>query len=199
MEVVGRHRISDIIFQYLRLSLSIIAADYLLTLLRNNKDAMEYLSKERYDEITAELNNLITVVYPKVKDDLSEARAQGDLSENCGYRAARSAQAKTISRIRFLQRVLEHSRVIDVKQLPKDRVVLLSRVDFTNLATGAGMSYTMVSPHEMNLEEGKISIKSPIGQALMGKKVGDIAVVNAPAGTMELRIDRISLEDGNNP
>lgn len=160
---------------------------------------MEYLSKERYDEITAELNNLITVVYPKVKDDLSEARAQGDLSENCGYRAARSAQAKTISRIRFLQRVLEHSRVIDVKQLPKDRVALLSRVDFTNLATGAGMSYTMVSPHEMNLEEGKISIKSPIGQALMGKKVGDIAVVNAPAGTMELRIDRISLEDGNNP
>ena len=156
---------------------------------------MEYLSKERYDEIASELNNLITVVYPKVKDDLSEARAQGDLSENCGYRAARSAQAKTISRIRFLQRVLEHSRVIDVAQLPKDRVVLLSRVEFTNLATNARMTYTMVSPHEMNLEGGKISIKSPIGQALMGKKVGDIAVVNAPAGTMKLRIDNISLDN----
>ena len=153
---------------------------------------MEYLSKERYDEIAAELNNLITVVYPKVKDDLSEARAQGDLSENCGYRAARSAQAKTISRIRFLQRVLEHSRVIDTKLLPKDQVSLLSRVRFTNLNTGTTTTYTIVSPHEMNLEAGKISMKSPLGQALMGKKAGDIAEVHAPAGTLRLRIEEIS-------
>ena len=153
---------------------------------------MEYLSKERYDEIAAELDNLINVVYPKVKDDLSEARAQGDLSENCGYRAARSAQAKTISRIRFLQRVLEHSRVIDTKLLPKDQVSLLSRVRFTNLNTGTMTTYTIVSPHEMNLEAGKISLKSPLGQALMGKKAGDIAEVHAPAGTLRLRIEEIS-------
>ena len=153
---------------------------------------MEYLSKERYDEIAAELDNLINVVYPKVKDDLSEARAQGDLSENCGYRAARSAQAKTISRIRFLQRVLEHSRVIDTKLLPKDQVSLLSRVRFTNLNTGTTTTYTIVNPHEMNLEAGKISLKSPLGQALMGKKVGDIAEVHAPAGTLRLRIEEIS-------
>lgn len=152
---------------------------------------MEYLSKERYDEIAAELDNLINVVYPKVKDDLSEARAQGDLSENCGYRAARTAQAKTISRIRFLQRVLEHSRVIDTTQLPKDQVTLLSKVEFTNLATNAKMTYTLVSPHEMNLEGGKISIKSPIGQALMGKRVGEVAEVQVPAGTLKLRIDNI--------
>lgn len=156
---------------------------------------MEYLSQERYDEIVKELNHLINVVYPKVKDDLSEARAQGDLSENCGYRAARSAQAKTISRIRFLQRVLENSRVIDTKYLPKDKVVLLSKVEFTNLDTDARMSYTIVSPHEMNLEGGKISMKSPIGHALMGKRVGDIAEVHAPAGIMRLRIDSISLND----
>ena len=153
---------------------------------------MEYLSKERYDEIAAELDNLINVVYPKVKDDLSEARAQGDLSENCGYRAARSAQAKTISRIRFFQRVLEHSRVIDTKLLPKDQVSLLSRVRFTNLNTGTTTTYTIVSPHEMNLEAGKISLKSPLGQALMGKKAGDIAEVHAPAGTLRLRIEEIS-------
>ena len=153
---------------------------------------MEYLSKERYDEIAAELDNLINVVYPKVKDDLSEARAQGDLSENCGYRAARSAQAKTISRIRFLQRVLEHSRVIDTKLLPKDQVGLLSRVRFTNLNTGTTTTYSIVSPHEMNLEAGKISLKSPLGQALMGKKAGDIAEVHAPAGTLRLRIEEIS-------
>lgn len=158
---------------------------------KKKKHAMEYLSKERYDEIAAELNNLITVVYPKVKDDLSEARAQGDLSENCGYRAARSAQAKTIGRIRFLQRVLENSRIIDVSQLPKDKVGLLSKVEFTNVTTNARMTCTIVSPHEMNLEEGKISLKSPIGLALMGKKIGDVAEVQAPSGTMKLKIEKI--------
>lgn len=76
---------------------------------------MEYLSKERYDEIVAELNNLIDVEYPRIKDALSEARAQGDLSENFEYRAARRAQAKAISRIRFLQKILQYSRIIDTK------------------------------------------------------------------------------------
>ena len=155
---------------------------------------MEYLSKKRYGEISAELKHLVSEVYPKVKDDLAEARAQGDLSENAGYREARRIQAKTISRIRFLQRVLEHSRVISPDVLPKDRVCLLSRVEFTNLATDARMSFEIVSPHEMNLEAGKISLKSPIGAALMGKKVGDIAEARVPSGTLRLRIDSISFE-----
>lgn len=154
---------------------------------------MEYLSKERYDEISAELNNLINVEYPRIKDALSEARAQGDLSENYEYRAARRAQAKTISRIRFLQNVLKFSRVIDPANLPKDKVTLLSTVTFTNLGTGKEMTYTIVSPHEMNLQEGKISLKSPIGAALMGKKAGDVVDVHAPAGVMQLRIESVSL------
>ena len=153
---------------------------------------MEYLSKQRYDEIAAELDHLINVVYPKVKDDLAEARAQGDLSENAGYREARRIQGKTISRIRFLQKVLEHSRVIDPDNLPKDRVCLLSRVEFTNLSTNARMSFEIVSPHEMDLEAGKISLKSPIGAALMGKKVGEIAEAQVPAGTLRLRIESIT-------
>lgn len=153
---------------------------------------MEYLSKQRYTEIAAELENLITVVYPKIKDDLSEARAQGDLSENCGYRAARSAQAKAISRIRYLQNVLKFSRIIDESQLPKDRVTLLSKVEFTNLNTNSRMTFTIVSPHEMNLEEGKISLKSPIGSSLMGKRPGDIAEAATPSGTIRLRIESIS-------
>ena len=157
---------------------------------------MEYLSKQRYDEIDAELKNLIEVVYPKVKDDLAEARAQGDLSENAGYREARRIQAKTISRIRFLQKVLEHSRVITPDVLPKDRVSLLSRVEFTNLATDARMSFQIVSPHEMDLEAGKISLKSPIGAALMGKKIGEIAEAHVPSGTLCLRIESITLEEG---
>ena len=125
------------------------------------------------------MKHLIYEVYPKVTDDLAEASAQGDRSDNAGYREARRNQAKTISRIRFLQKILEHSRVIDPDALPKDRVCLLSRVVFTNLATNARMT-------------GKISLKSPIGAALMGKKVGDIAEAQVPSGTLRLRIDSIT-------
>ena len=155
---------------------------------------MEYLSKQRYDEIAAELKHLINEVYPKVKDDLAEASAQGDRSDNAGYREARRMQAKTISRIRFLQNILEHSRVIDPDALPKDRVSLLSVVEFTNLTTNKRMKFEIVSPHEMNLEAGKISLKSPIGAALMGKKVGEIAVAQVPSGTLRLRIESISMD-----
>ena len=155
---------------------------------------MEYLSKERYDEIAAELRHLIHVVYPKVQDDLAEASAQGDRSDNAGYREARRLQGKTISRIRFLQKILEHSRVIDPDLLPKDRVCLLSRVEFTNLSTNARMAFQIVSPHEMDLEAGKISLKSPIGAALMGKTVGEIAEAQVPSGILRLRIDSILFE-----
>ena len=159
---------------------------------------MEYLSKQRYDEIAAELKHLINEVYPKVTDDLAEASAQGDRSDNAGYREARRMQGKTISRIRFLQKILEHSRVIDPDALPKDRVCLLSRVEFTNLATNTRMTFEIVSPHEMDLEAGKISLKSPIGAALMGKKVGEIAEAQVPSGTLRLRIDSITFDFPNN-
>ena len=155
---------------------------------------MEYLSKQRYDEIAAELKHLIEEVYPKVQEDLAETSAQGDRSENAGYREARRVQGKTISRIRFLQKILEHARVVDPDVLPKDRVCLLSQVEFTNLATNARMRFQIVSPHEMNLEAGKISLKSPIGAALMGKKVGEIAEAHVPAGTLRLRIESITLD-----
>jgi len=155
---------------------------------------MEYLSKQRYDEISAELNHLINEVYPTVQEDLAEASAQGDRSDNAGYREARRTQGKTISRIRFLQKILEHSRVIDPEVLPKDRVSLLSRVEFTNIQTNTRMCFQIVSPHEMDLEAGKISFKSPIGAALMGKKAGEIAEAKVPSGTLRLRIERITLD-----
>ena len=155
---------------------------------------MEYLSKQRYDEISAELKHLIGVVYPRVQEDLAEASAQGDRSDNAGYREARRLQAKTISRIRFLQKILEHSRVVDPDLLPKDRVCLLSRVGFTNLSTNTRMEFMIVSPHEMDLEAGKISLKSPIGAALMGKKVGETAEARVPSGTVYLRIESITFD-----
>ena len=141
-----------------------------------------------------ELKHLIGEVYPKIKDDLAEASAQGDRSDNAGYREARRNQAKTISRIRFLQKILEHSRVIDPGHLPKDEVCLLSRVEFTNLLTQTRMAFQVVSPHEMDLEAGKISLKSPIGAALMGKRVGEIAEAQVPSGTLRLRIESITLD-----
>ena len=153
---------------------------------------MEYLSKQKYDEIAAELHHLIGEVYPKVREDLAEASAQGDRSDNAGYREARRIQGKTISRIRFLQKILENSRVIDPEVLPKDRVSLLSRVEFTNLTTNARMTIEIVSPHEMDLEAGKVSLKSPIGAALMGKKVGETVEVRVPSGILQLRIDSIT-------
>ena len=155
---------------------------------------MEYLSKQRYDELSAELNHLIHEVYPKVTEDLAEASAQGDRSDNAGYREARRIQAKTISRIRYLQKILEHSRVINPDILPTDRVCLLSRVEFTNLSTNARMTFQIVSPHEMDLEAGKISLKAPIGAALMGGKVGEIVEAQVPSGILRLKIESITLD-----
>ena len=153
---------------------------------------MEYMSQEGYDKLVAELRELEAQV-PKVKDAIAEARAQGDLSENYEYRAAKREQAKLLSRIRFKQRVLEFARVIDTKRLKADTVGLLTKVELTNLNTQARMAYTLVSPHESNLQEMKLSIKSPIGQALVGKKVGDVVEVKVPVGTLKLRIDDIQL------
>ena len=155
---------------------------------------MEYMSQEGYDKLVEELRYLEQVELPRVKDAISEARDKGDLSENFEYHAAKREQARLLGRIRFKQRVLEFARVIDMSRLNTDGVGLLSRVEMTNLANNAKMTYTIASPHEANLREGKISIKSPIGQALLNKHVGDVVEVSVPAGVMKLRIESITVE-----
>jgi len=154
---------------------------------------MEYMSQEGYDKLVAELRQLESVELPRVREAIAEARDKGDLSENFEYHAAKREQGRLLSRIRFKQRVLEHARVIDTSRLGSDTVGLLSRVAMTNLANNATMTYTVVSPHEANLREGKISIKSPIAQALLGKKAGDMVEVRVPAGLLKLRIESIEL------
>lgn len=154
---------------------------------------MEYMSKEGYESLVAELKHMETVELPQVRDAIAEARAQGDLSENFEYHAAKREQARLLGRIRFKQRVLEYARVIDSSRLVKDKVGLLSKVRITNVGNNATMSYTIVSPHEANMAEGKISIKSPIAQALLNKAVGDVVQVQVPAGMLKLRIDDIQL------
>lgn len=154
---------------------------------------MEYLSKECYDKLVAELNELINVELPKVKNEISEARDKGDLSENFEYHAAKRAQGKLLGRIRFKQRVLQYARVMDTSQLDSNTVGLFRKVEITNMGTQAQMTYTIVNPHEADLKEWKISIKSPIAEALLGKRIGDIVEVHVPAGTLSLRIDNITM------
>ena len=154
---------------------------------------MEYMSQEGYDKLVEELRQMINEELPKVKDAIAEARDKGDLSENFEYHAAKREQARLLSRIRFKQNVLKYARVMDKSRLSSDSIALLSKVEMTNLTTGAKMNYTIVSPHEANLREGKISINSPIGKALLNKKVGDIIEVTVPIGLLKLRIDKVSL------
>lgn len=151
------------------------------------------MSQEGYDKLVAELRELETVELPRVREAIAEARDKGDLSENFEYHAAKREQARLLGRIRFKQRVLEHARVIDMSRLSTDKVQLLSKVEMANLDTGMKMNYTLVSPHEADLREGKISIKSPIGQALLYKKVGDTVEVRVPAGLLRLHILNIQL------
>jgi transcription elongation factor GreA len=153
--------------------------------------SIEYMSQEGYDKLVAELQQMVNVELPQVKDAIAEARDKGDLSENFEYHAAKREQARLLGRIRFKQRVLENARVIDTSLLHSDSVGLLSKVEMTNLANNAKMTYTIASPNEANLREGKISIKSPIAQALLNKKVGDVVEVRVPAGLMKLRIESI--------
>ena len=153
---------------------------------------MEYMSQEGYDKLVAELRELENVELPRVRDAIAEARDKGDLSENFEYHAAKREQGRLLSRIRFKQKVLANARVLDTSRLQGDTVQLLSHVEIMNLGNGRKVSYTIASPHEANIHEGKISIKSPIAQALLGKKAGDVVEVRVPAGLLRLRIESLT-------
>ncbi len=150
------------------------------------------MSQEGYDKLVAELHELESEL-PKIKEAIAEARAMGDLSENFEYHAAKRAQGRLLSRISYKQKVLENARVIDKSRISADSVQLLCKVEITNLAMDRKMTYTITSPNEANIREGKISVKSPIAQALINKKVGDVVEVHVPAGLLKLRIESISL------
>ena len=155
---------------------------------------MEYISQEGYDKLVEELRYMESVELPRVRDAIAEARDKGDLSENYEYRAAKREQARLLGRIRYKQRVLEFARVVDKTRLQSDVVGLLSKVTITNMGNGKQMTYTLTSTAEANLREGKLSIKSPIAQALLNKKAGATVEVQVPAGRLTLRIDKLETE-----
>ena len=151
------------------------------------------MSQEGYDKLVAEIRHLREVELPRVIDAVAEARDKGDLSENYEYRAAKREQSRLFGRIRFKQRILANARVLDTTSRKADTGQLLSNVELTDLNKNRSLRFTIVSTHEANIKEGKISVKSPIAQALINKKKGDIVQVRVPAGILKLRIDDIQL------
>ena len=154
---------------------------------------MAYMSQEGYDNLIAELRRLEGVERPKASAAIAEARDKGDLSENSEYEAAKEAQAHLEDKINQLKLAIQDAKVVDTSRLSTDSVQILTKVDMTNLTTKTKMTYTIVSENEANLREGKISIKTPIAQGLLGKKVGDEVEITIPRGTIKLRIDNIAL------
>ena len=154
---------------------------------------MAYMSQEGYDNLVAELKRLEEVERPKASAAIAEARDKGDLSENSEYDAAKEAQAKLENKINLMKRQLAEAKIVDTSRLSTDAVQIMSKVEMTNMATKAKMTYTIVSESEANLREGKISITTPIAQGLLNHKVGDEVEVTIPRGTIKLRIDKITV------
>jgi transcription elongation factor GreA len=154
---------------------------------------MTYMSQEGYDKLIAELQYLESVERPKASAAIAEARDKGDLSENSEYDAAKEAQGHLEDKINRLKLTIAEAKIVDTSRLSTDCVQILSKVEMTNMATKAKMKYTIVSENEANLREGKISIKTPIAQGLLNKKVGDVVEIQIPRGVIKLRIDSISI------
>ncbi len=154
---------------------------------------MAYMSQEGYDNLIAELQHLESVERPKISAAIAEARDKGDLSENSEYEAAREAQAHLEDKINRMKMTIAEAKIVDTSRLSTEMVQIMSKVEMTNLKTKAKMNYTIVSENEANLKEGKISIKTPIAQGLLNKKVGDEVEIDIPGGKLHLRIDNISL------
>ena len=152
------------------------------------------MSQDGYDKMVAELKRLESVERPKASAAIAEAADKGDLSENSEYDAAKEAQAHLEDKINQLKRSISEAKIVDVSRLSTDAVQILSKVEMTNLTTKAKMTYTIVSESEANLKEGKISIKNPIAQGLLNKKVGDEVEIKIPRGVIKLRIDKITVE-----
>ena len=155
---------------------------------------MAYMSQKGYDEMVAQLQQLETVERPKASAAIAGARDKGDLSENAEYDAAKEAQAHLETKINQLKLAIAEAKVIDTSRLSTEAVQILSTVEMTNMANNTKMRYTIVSENEANIKVGKISIKTPIAQGLLNKKVGDVVEIAIPRGTIKLRIDKITLE-----
>ena len=153
---------------------------------------VSYYTAEGLKKLKDELNQLRDIERPKASQAIAEARDKGDLSENAEYDAAKEAQGLLELKIAKMEEILAGARLIDESQLDVSKVLVLSTVKLKNTQNGMLMSYTLVAESEADLKSGKISVNSPIGKGLLGKKVGDIAEIKVPNGTMGFEIVAIA-------
>ena len=152
-----------------------------------------YVTQETFDKMQAELHRMKTVDRPAASQAIAEAREKGDLKENAEYDAAKEAQGLLEARINNLETIVATARILDAANINTNRVSILTKVTLTNLNTNKEFTYQIVSEGESDLKSGKISVTSPIGSGLLGKEVGDVAEVSVPAGSLKLRIEKISI------
>ena len=155
---------------------------------------VSYYTEEGLKKLREELNVLKDIERPKASQAIAEARDKGDLSENAEYDAAKEAQGMLELQISRLEKILSNARIVNESQLDVSKVLVLSTVEVKNINSGKNMKYTLVAQTEANLKMGKISVDSPIGKGLLGKRVGEIALISVPNGSIEFEIINISRE-----
>jgi transcription elongation factor GreA len=155
--------------------------------------AVSYMTEDGYNKILAEIHVLETVNRPEISAQIAEARDKGDLSENAEYDAAKEAQGMLEAKIAQLKGLVANARIIDESRVGTDTVQIMNKVKIRNTKNNMVMTYSLVSEIEANLKENKIAVSTPIAQGLMGKKVGDIAEITVPSGTVTFEIIDISI------
>lgn len=156
--------------------------------------AYNYMTKEGYEKLKAELQEMKSIGRAEAAKAIAEAREKGDLSENAEYDAAKDAQGMLEAKISELDKIMADARIIDETQLDTSRVTILSTVRLMNKKVNKEISYTLVSKAESNLKEKKISVDSPIGQGLLGKEVGEMASISTPGGQIDFEILEIYIK-----
>lgn len=154
---------------------------------------IQYVTKETLEQMKAELQRLKTVDRPAASRAIADARDKGDLKENAEYDAAKEAQGILEARIAALEGQIATARIVNENNVDTSKVSILTKVKVTNLNTKKQVTYQIVSEKEADLKAGKISVTSPIGKGLLGKQVGDVAEITAPAGVLKFKVEDISL------
>lgn len=153
---------------------------------------LTYLTREGYDNLKAELQQLKTQERSRIANAIAEAREKGDLSENAEYDAAKEAQSMLELKIAQLEQLLMNARILEVTDVDTDRVYILSYVKLKNMKTDKEITYQIVSAKESDVKSNRISVDSPIGKGLLGKRVGEIVEIQAPSGILKFQILGIS-------
>jgi len=158
----------------------------------HRKMTVQYFTAEGLKNLQDELNQLRKVERPRISQAIAEARDKGDLSENAEYDAAKDAQGLLELKISKMEEIIANARLLDDSKLDASKALVLSTVRIRNKKNGQEMTYTLVTETEADLKAGKISVTSPIGKGLLGKKVGDVAEIEIPSGQIEFEIIEIS-------